>query len=114
MYKIYHNPRCKKSRAGLLFMEDKGAELEVVQYLKTPIGIEELSDIFVKLNKKPSEMIRKQEAIFKSDFKGKSFNEDEWLRIIIQHPKLLQRPIVVGKHKAIWGDPADNLQEFFK
>ena len=114
MYKIYHNPRCKKSRAGLQFMEDKGAELEVVQYLKTSISIEELSDIFVKLNKKPSEMIRKQEGIFKSDFKGKSFNEDEWLRIIIQHPKLLQRPIVVGKHKAIWGDPADNLQEFFK
>jgi len=113
MYKIYHNPRCKKSRAGLQFMEAKGADLEIVQYLKTPISIEELADIFVKLHKKPSEMIRKQEAIFKSDFKGKTFNEDEWLRIIIQHPKLLQRPIVVGKHKAIWADPADNLEVFF-
>ena len=114
MYKIYHNPRCKKSRAGLQYMEDKGVDLEIIQYLKHPISIEELTDIFVKLNKKPSEMIRKQEAIFKSDFKGKSFNEDEWIRIIVQHPKLLNRPIVVGKHKAIWGDPADNLDEFFK
>ena len=114
MYKIYHNPRCKKSRAGLKFMEEKGAELEIIQYLKQTIDFDELSDVFVKLNKKPSEMIRKQEAIFKSDFKGKEFNEDEWLKIIIQHPKLLQRPIVVGKHKAIWGDPADNLEEFFK
>ncbi len=114
MYKIYHNPRCKKSRAGLQYMEDKDVDLEIIQYLKTPISIEELSDIFVKLNKKPSEMLRKQEAIFKSDFKGKNFNEDEWIRIIAQHPKLLNRPIVIGKHKAIWGDPADNLDEFFK
>ncbi len=95
-------------------MEDKDVDLEIIQYLKTPISIEELSDIFVKLNKKPSEMLRKQEAIFKSDFKGKNFNEDEWIRIIAQHPKLLNRPIVIGKHKAIWGDPADNLDEFFK
>ena len=113
MYKIYHNPRCKKSRAGLKFMEDKSVELEVIQYLKNPITIKELEDIFAKLNLKPSEMIRKQEAIFKSDFKGKSFTEDEWIRIIVQHPKLLNRPIVVGKHKAIWGDPADNLEKFF-
>ena len=114
MYKIYHNPRCKKSRAGLKYMEDKNVELDIIQYLKTPLSVEELSDIFVKLNNKPSEMIRKQEAIYKSDFKGKSFNEDEWIRIIAQHPKLLNRPIVIGKHKAIWGDPADNLDEFFK
>ncbi len=95
-------------------MEDKDVDLEIIQYLKNPISIEELSDIFVKLNKKPSEMIRKQEAIFKSDFKGKNFNEDEWIRIIVQHPKLLNRPIVIGKHKAIWGDPTNNLDEFFK
>ncbi len=113
MYKIYHNPRCKKSRAGLKFMEDKSVEVEIIQYLKNPITIKELEDVFAKLNIKPSEMIRKQEAIFKSDFKGKSFTEDEWIRIFVQHPKLLNRPIVVGKHKAIWGDPADNLEKFF-
>ncbi len=114
MYKIYHNPRCKKSRAGLQFMEAKGAELEIVQYLKHPIGEEELSNIFTKLNQKPSDMIRRQEAIFKSDFKGKHFTEAEWVKIMVQHPKLIHRPIVVGEYKAILGDPADSLEEFFK
>lgn len=113
MYKIYHNPRCKKSRAGLKFLEEKNTDFEIVQYLKEPITINELTDIFAKLNLKPSEMIRKQEAIFKSDFKGKEFTEDEWIRIMIKHPKLMNRPIIVGKHKAVWGDPADNIDDLF-
>ena len=111
MYKIYHNPRCKKSRAGLKFLEENKIDFEIVNYLKDPIGIEKLTDLFAKLNRKPSEMIRKQEAIFKSDFKGKEFTEEEWIRIISQHPKLMHRPIVEGKYKAVWGEPVENIKE---
>ena len=110
MYKVYHNTRCKKSRAGLQYLQDKGLEVEIVEYLKNPLTVTELTDIFAKLGRKPSEMIRKQEAIFKSDFKGKNFTEDEWIRIIAENPKLLNRPIIVRGNKAVWGDPVENIE----
>lgn len=109
MYKIYHNPRCKKSRAGLQYLNDRGIEPEVVEYLKEPLSEEELKDLLVRLHKKPDEIIRKQEAFFKSDLKGKSFNEDEWVKILLEYPKLIQRPIVVRGPKAVIGDPASNI-----
>jgi len=110
MYKVYHNTRCKKSRAGLQYLQDKGLEVEIIEYLKNPLSIAELTDIFAKLDRKPSEMIRKQEAIFKSDFKGKNFTEDEWIRIIAENPKLLNRPIIIRGNKAVWGDPVENIE----
>jgi len=110
MYKVYHNTRCKKSRAGLQYLQDKGLEVEIIEYLKNPLSVAELTDIFAKLNRKPSEMIRKQEAIFKSDFKGKNFTEDEWIRIIAENPKLLNRPIIIRGNKAVWGDPVENIE----
>jgi len=109
MYKIYHNTRCKKSRAGLQYLQDKGVEIEIVEYLKNPLSIVELSQLFAKLDRKPSEMIRKQEAIFKSNFKGKTFTEEEWIRIIAENPKLLNRPIIERGNKAVWGDPVENI-----
>lgn len=72
-----------------------------------------LKTILMKLNSRPQDMIRTQEAIYKSDFKGKDFTDEEWIRIMIENPKLIKRPIVVKDNKAIWGDPADNLAVFF-
>ncbi|RLD44321.1 MAG: arsenate reductase (glutaredoxin) [Bacteroidetes bacterium] len=111
MYKIYHNPRCKKSRAGLQYLESKSVEFEIIKYLNDTFTLEELTVIFAKLNLKPSEMIRKQEAIYKSDFKNKTFTDEEWIRIFVQHPKLINRPIVESKHKAVWADPPENIDE---
>ncbi len=111
MMKIYHNPRCRKSRVGLQFLEDKGIKPEIIQYIKNPISENELKDILVKLNKSPREIIRTQEAIYKSDFKGKNFNDDEWVKILAENPKLIQRPIIVRNYKAVIGDPAENIEE---
>jgi len=113
MLKIYHNPRCKKSRAGLQFIKDKTSDFEIVEYLKNPINESELKELLMKLNKKPLEMIRTQEAIYKSDFKGKNFTDNEWVKIMIENPKLIKRPIVVKNNKAVWGDPAEELEIFF-
>ena len=113
MLKIYHNPRCKKSRAGLQFIKDKTNDIEIVEYLKNPISEGELKEILMKLNKKPLDMIRNQEAIYKSDFKGKNFTDDEWVKIMIENPKLIKRPIVVKNNKAVWGDPAEELKILF-
>ena len=111
--KIYHNPRCKKSRAGLAYLESKNIEFEIVQYLKTGISEDELSEILNKLNKKPLEMIRKQEAIFKQEYKGKELSDQEWIKAMVANPKLIQRPIIVDGEKAVWGDPAENIEFIF-
>ena len=109
MYKIYHNSRCKKSRAGLLYLKEKGIEAEVIEYLKDPLNEADIKDILVRMHKKPTEIIRTQEAIYKSDFKGKNFSDDEWVKILVEHPKLIQRPIIVKGPKAVWGDPVSEI-----
>ena len=109
MIKIYHNPRCKKSRAGLQYLQEKGVELEIIEYLKNPVSEDVLKDLLVRLHKKPIEVIRTQEAIYKSDYKGRNFNDDEWVKIMVENPKLIHRPIVVKGPKAVIGDPASNI-----
>ena len=109
MYKIYHNPRCKKSRAGLQYLQEKGVEIEIVEYLKNPITEGELKDLLVRLHKKPLEMIRTQEELYRKELKGKNFTDDEWVKIMVENPKLIHRPVVVKGPKAVLGDPAENL-----
>ena len=112
-FTIYHNPRCRKSRAGLEFLQSKGITTEVRTYLRDSLTLDELKLLFSKLNLAPAEMIRTQEEAFKKELKGKSFTDDEWLRIIIENPKLLKRPIVVKENKAVWGDPVEELDVLF-
>lgn len=113
MFKIYHNPRCKKSRAGLQYLLAKGIEPEIIEYLKNPISEGEIKDLLVRLNKRPTDIIRTQEAIYKSDFRGKNFSDDEWVKILLENPRLIQRPIVVKGPKAVIGDPAEELDVLF-
>ena len=112
MLKIYHNPRCKKSRAGLEFIKTKGLEAEVVEYLKNPISEDVLRLLLAKLHLNPQQIIRTQEDIYKKQFKGKNFNDDEWIKIMVEYPNLIQRPIVEKKNSAVIGDPVDNLETF--
>jgi arsenate reductase len=113
MITIYHNPRCKKSRAGLEFLKSKTDDFTLVEYLKTPLSEDELAMLLMKLNKKPADMIRTQEAIYKQNFKGKNFNDEEWIKIMVENPKLIKRPIVVRDNKAVWGDPAEEIEQLF-
>jgi arsenate reductase len=97
---IYHNPRCSKSRKALETLTEKGYELEVVEYLKTPLNKKVLKKILMKLNMKPLDIIRTHEDVFKKKFRNKNFTDDEWIQILIENPILLQRPIVSGEYKA--------------
>jgi len=113
MIKIYHNPRCKKSRAGLKYLQDKNLDFEIINYIKNPISEEELKGILMKLNKKPQEIVRFQEADYKNKYEGKEFYEHEWIQILLENPKLIQRPIIEKKYKAVIGDPIENIEELF-
>ena len=86
MYTVYHNPRCKKSRAGLQYVIDKGMEYQVREYLKDPLSEAELSALVMKLHVKPVELVRTQEDVYKKELKGKNFTREEWIQILIVLP----------------------------
>jgi arsenate reductase len=114
MLRIYHNPQCKKSRAGLLYLQGKKLKIEIIEYLKNPLTDKELEKLLVKLNKKPFEIIRNQEEYYKKNLRGKNFSEHEWIRIITENPRLLQRPVVEVDYKAVIGDPVENIDSILK
>lgn len=109
--KIYHNPRCSKSRDTLQLIIQKGIKPEIVEYLKKPITEIELKNISMLLGLKPIELIRKKEAVFIEKYKGKNFTDEEWIGIILKHPMLLERPIVITQGKAIIGRPPEKVLE---
>ena len=110
--KIYHNPRCRKSRETLAILEDKGLKPEIVLYLETPPSRDELKDILRMLGIKASELVRKGEKDYKENFKGRPLTEEEWLDALMQYPRLMERPIVVNGDKAIIGRPPEKLKEW--
>lgn len=111
MLTIYHNPRCRKSRETLGIIEDSGAMVQVVEYLKTPPAKGDLKQIIENLGIKAEDLIRKNEAIYKEKYKGKSLTDDEWIDIMEENPVLIERPIVVKDNKAIIGRPPENVKE---
>ena len=111
MLTIYHNPKCKKSREGLKYLQTKGIALEVVNYIINGISEQELKDIIKKLNLSPSDIVRKQEDLYRKELKGKNFTDIEWMKILVENPRLIQRPIVVAKYKAVIAQPPDKVEE---
>lgn len=108
--KIYHNPRCRKSRETLQILQDAGKEPEIIEYLKTPPSEAELRELLDKLGLAPQQLLRKQEAIFKEQFKGKELTDAEWIAAMVQYPKLIERPIVVRGDKAVLGRPPESVK----
>lgn len=109
MIKIYHNPRCKKSREGLAILENSGKEFEVIKYLENPLSKKELSKIISLLGVTPLDLVRKNEKIWKENYKGKKLTDSEVILAMVKHPKLIERPIVINTEKAIIGRPPENI-----
>ncbi|HIP36974.1 MAG TPA: arsenate reductase (glutaredoxin) [Crocinitomix sp.] len=109
--KIYHNPRCSKSRNTLNIITEKGKNVTVVQYLKTPPSNEELRELLKKLNLPAKDIVRKGEQEYKEYYKGKELSEEEWIDAMVKYPKLIERPIVVNGDKAVIGRPPEKVLE---
>lgn len=114
MIRIYHNPKCRKSRAGLQYLQERGIEFSTVDYLNHPLKEKELEKLLVKLNVKPEEIVRKQEEFYRKNLRGKQFNHHEWIRILVENPRLISRPIIERDYKAVIGDPVENIEEFLR
>lgn len=110
-YIIYHNPRCTKSRQGLAYLSEKGIDPIIKEYLKEELSKQELSDVIKHLGIKPEELVRKTEADYKDNFKGKSLSDDEWIGAMIKYPKLIQRPIIIHGDKAVVARPTERIDE---
>lgn len=109
--KILHNPRCRKSREGLKILEESGNEFEIVDYLNQPLEKEEIRDLLRKLDMEPIELVRRNEAIWKENYKGRDLSSEEVVDALSKHPKLIERPIVIVGDKAIVGRPPENILE---
>ena len=110
MIKIYHNPRCSKSRQGLEILENSGKEFEIVKYLETVPSKSELESIIRLLNISPLELVRKNEVVWKENYKGKTLTDTEIIAAMVTHPKLIERPIVINGNKAIIGRPPSAIK----
>lgn len=109
--KIYHNPRCSKSRNAVALLEEKGASFEVIKYLESTPNADELRGLLKKLGMKAEELVRTGEKEYKENFQGKTLTDEEWIAAFIQFPKLIERPIVVKGDKAVVGRPLENVLE---
>ncbi len=109
MTKIYHNPRCRKSRETLALLEEKGENPEIILYLVTPPCQKELAQIIDQLGISAEQLLRKNESLFKEQFKGEKRSEKEWIEVMVANPKLIERPIVVKNNKAAIGRPPEHV-----
>jgi arsenate reductase (glutaredoxin) len=108
--KIYHNPRCGKSRQTLQLLKDRGIEPEVIEYLKTPPSAAELADILEKLGMEPRDLMRKQETEYKANgLDNSALDRQSLINGMVNHPILIERPIVVTNGKAAIGRPPENV-----
>ena len=109
MLKIYHNPRCSKSRAGLQFITANAIPHEIVDYLNENLSANDIKELIAKTGLKPLELVRTHEDFYKKQLKGKEISDDEWYTILAANPKLLHRPIVVNGNKAVFAQPPENI-----
>ncbi len=111
MIKIYHNNRCSKSRCGIQALEESGKQFEVVKYLEDVPSEVELKHIIKLLGITPIELVRKNESIWKENFKGKTLSDDAIIEAMVANPKLIERPIVINGNKAVIGRPTEKILE---
>jgi len=112
--KIYHNPRCRKSREGLQLLENSHQNFKIIDYLNNPPTEKELHEILKMLGFKPIQLVRKNESIWKENYKNRELTNDEIIKAMCDHPKLIERPIVIKGNKAVLGRPPENIEELLK
>jgi len=106
---IWHNPRCSKSRAGVKYLEEKGVDFEIRKYLDNPPTAEEIREVLGKLGITARELMRTKEAIYR-ELKLKDVeDEDALIAAMAEHPKLIERPVVIHGDKAVIGRPAEAI-----
>lgn len=113
MIRIYHNPQCKKSRAGLAYLQAINIDFEVVEYIKKPLDAAQLKQLIAKTGLRPKDFVRTQEVMFKQLYKDQTFTDAQWLHVLATNPRLLKRPIFESHDSAVWADPPEKSETIF-
>ena len=108
---IFHNNRCSKSRCALQILKEEGENPDIRYYLKEAPSPGELKDLLKKLGMDAEEIVRKGEKLYKENYKNKSLTNQEWIQVLSEHPKLIERPIVIKGDKAVIGRPPENVKQ---
>ena len=112
VYKIFHNPRCSKSRQTLKLLEDNNCEIEIINYLEIDLDVLLIKDTLEKLSLKPRDILRKSEQDYKvNNLKREDLSDNELINYMIKFPKLIERPIVIKEDRAVLGRPPENVLE---
>ena len=109
-FTIYHNPRCSKSRQTLELLKENNIEPEIILYLENPPSEEKLTELIDLLGINPRDLLRKGEEEYKAyNLRDESIKGEDIIKIMTENPKLIERPIVISKNKAIIGRPPENV-----
>jgi arsenate reductase len=108
---IWHNPRCGKSRQGLALLEEHGADADIVKYLDTPPSADEIKALLKKLGISARELMRTKEAIYKELGLKDVDDEERLIEAMAEHPKLIERPVVIKGNKAVIGRPPEKVMD---
>lgn len=111
---IWHNPKCSKSRNAMTLLKEKGINANIVKYLETSPSKEQLKDVLKKLNMKASELLRTGEDIYKELNLKNVIDEEQLIEIMVEHPILIERPIIIKGNKAVIARPIEKLEELLK
>jgi len=109
-YIIYHNPRCSKSREALNYLKEQGIEPEIIDYQRDKISVKDFKLLLARLSKPAEALLRTKDTLFKEKYKGLKFNDDEWIEVMREYPKLMERPIVVKGNTGVIGRPFDEVK----
>ncbi len=112
--KIYHNRRCSKSRQTLALLEKETTDFKIIEYLNNPLSFDEIKDIVEKLVIKPIDLIRKNEKIWRDNYKGKEMTDVEIIKAMERNPKLIERPIVINERQGIIARPPEKVLSLFR
>ena len=113
--KIFHNPRCSKSRQTLTILEDNGIDVDIIEYLKEYPNKETLLQIINLLDIKPRDLMRKGETVYKEKLlNSENLTDDDIVQFMVDNPILIERPIVYDDNRAIIGRPPENVLIFLK
>ena len=111
--KIYHNPRCSKSRQTLALLEKETNDFKIIEYLKNPLSFDEIKEIVERLAIKPIDLVRKNEQIWKDNYKGKEMTDIEIIKAMEKNPKLIERPIVIKDNQGVIARPPEKVLILF-
>lgn len=110
MITLYHNPRCSKSREALALLQEKGIAPEIILYLEKPPTPKMLKDLLAQLNMSARQLLRKTEDVYKElNLSDERITEAALIKLMVAHPKLIERPIAINGNKAVIGRPPENI-----